>query len=83
MGICLHRDGLERPGERCRFFMEVSGMIADLIHGHWVVLCLILSDVDVLEVYKMYDNASLAKKQLCFSVLEVSLTLRLSHIFSI
>lgn len=57
-------DGLERPRERCRIFVEVTHMIADLIHGHWVLLCLILGDVDVLEMYKIYDNACLTNNQL-------------------
>lgn len=49
-GICLLGDGLKRPRELWRIFVEVTDMIADLIHGHWVLLCLIHSDADVLEM---------------------------------
>lgn len=38
LGIRLHGDGLEPLRERCRLFVEVSDMIADLIHGQWVLL---------------------------------------------
>lgn len=45
------------------FFVEASDMMADLIHGHCVLLCLILSDGNVLGMYKTYVNACLANNQ--------------------